>query len=288
MPSPGRVRVGLLLQGLEPDLASPRVSPLTEEIVARLTEQGALVDLLVPESAPQELAEVRPRHDLYVLKSETPLALSLAGALTIAGADVINTCHSCNLTRDKVAATAVLAAAGVPVPPSWTTGQPALLLPLLAEGPLWVKPQRGYQGQGVRRLAGPAELEGEAPPVDAYGLPLPLFAQREIPTSGRDLKVYVAGESLWAIARPFPARTLEEKLGTPVSPPQDVRTAALACGRALGLEIYGVDFLSVGERFFVVDVNAFPGCKGVAAASRVIADLLYRRACSAADGSRRG
>ncbi len=288
MPSRGRVRIGILLPGLESETAVPRVSPLTEEIVARLNERDALVDLIVPESEPRDLADLRPRHDLYVLKSETPLALSVAGALTIAGATVVNTFQACNLTRDKVAATAVLAGAGVPVPPSWTTGQPARLQPLLAEGPLWIKPQRGCQGLGVRRLAGPAELEGEAPPTDAYGLPLPLFAQREVPTSGRDLKVYVAGETLWAIARPFPARTLQEKIGVPIAPPQAVRTAALACGRALGLELYGVDFLGAEERFFAVDVNAFPGYKGVAEAPRAIADFLYQRACTAADGCHGG
>jgi ribosomal protein S6--L-glutamate ligase len=287
MPDPGHVRIAFFLQPSGPDTDAPRISPLTQEIIARLREQGLWVDSIVPESGPLDLAEVRPRHDLYVLKSETPLALSLAGALAAAGARVVNTFRASNLTRDKVAATAVLAAAGVPVPPSWTTGQPAMLRPLLAEGPLWLKPQRGTRGTGIRRATDPLDLDEQAPPTDPHGLPLPLFAQREVPTSGRDLKVFAAGETLWAISRPFPARSLQEKIGTPAPLPSEIEAAALACGRTLGLELYGVDFLLSEDRFFVVDVNAFPGYKGVADAPQAVADYLYRRALAAHNGCHR-
>src|SRR5574341_1570976 len=104
MPSRDGVRIGFLLDAVSLGSATPRLSPLMEEIVLRLKERDALVDLIVPESGPLDMAEVRPQHDLYVLKSESPLALSLAGALTVAGATVVNTFCSCNLTRDKVAA----------------------------------------------------------------------------------------------------------------------------------------------------------------------------------------
>ena len=61
-----------------------------------------------------------------------------------------------------------------------------------------------------------------------------------------------------------------------------VRDAALACGRALGLELYGVDFLEAGDKFFAVDVNALPGYKGAPEAPRALVDYLYRRALRAA------
>lgn len=278
MNSGGRVRIAFFLEPSGPDSDAPRISPLTEEIIGRLRGFGLQVDPIVPESGPLDMAAVRPQHDLYVLKSETPLALSLAGALTLAGAAVVNTFRSCNLTRDKLAATAVIAGAGVPVPPSWTTGRPSLLRPLLAEGPLWLKPQRGTQGKGIRRVDDPDELSDRELPVDPYGLPLPLFAQREVPTSGRDFKVFVVGERLWATTRPFPARTLQEKIGTPASLPPQLERAALACGKALGLELYGVDFLLAEARFCCVDVNAFPGYKGVAEAPQALAEYLHQRA----------
>lgn len=279
-----RVRIGLLVQGSGPGNSTPRVSSLTNEIIDCLVDRDVLVDLIVPERRPLDIADVRAEHDLYVLKSETPLALSLAGALAVVGGTVINTFRSCNLTRDKIAATAVLAAAGVPVPPSWATGLPGLLQPLLAEGPMWFKPRCGRGGAGVRRVVEPSSLNGQDALADMYGLPLPTFVQREVASDGRDLKVFVAGSHVWAVSRPFPAHTLQEKMGTPVDLASDVRAAALTCGQALGLELYGVDFLAAEGRFYVVDVNAFPGYKGAAGAPQALAHYLYRRALHARSG----
>lgn len=114
MNSRARVRIGLLLQGSGPGNGTPRASVLTQAIIDRLVDREALVDLIVPENRPLDIADIRAQHDLYVLKSETPLALNVAGALTLTGATIVNTFRSSNLTRDKLAAIAVLAAAGVP------------------------------------------------------------------------------------------------------------------------------------------------------------------------------
>ena len=272
------MRISILLQPSEDDPSIPRVNPVTGEVIARLRERGARVDMTLPESEPLRVADVRPGHDLYVLKSKTPLSLGLAGVLTLAGARVVNGFRASSLARDKIATTSILAAAGVPQPPSWATGRSAALLPLLADGPLWVKPPRGSKGRGVRRLTDPAEL-GEAEPLtDPSGLPLPLFAQRDVGASGRDVKVYVVGERAWAVAKPWPVRSVQDKTGTPVPLPPDIRAAALACGRALGLELFGVDFVVAGDRFFVVDVNAFPGFRGAADLPRALAGYIYERA----------
>jgi ribosomal protein S6--L-glutamate ligase len=272
------VRIAFLIHRSAASVGPAGLSPLTAEIVTRLRDCGARVDLLAPEDGPWDVAALRPQHDLYVLKAKTPLTLSLAGALALGGAAVVNSVRSCTLARDKIAATAVLAGCGVPVPASWATGRATRLLPPLQAGPLWLKPHRGSQGAGVRRVDSPADLDVPDVLTDPFGLPWPLFAQREVPSSGHDLKVYVVGPRLWAITRPFPARSLQDKIGTPAVLPPEVRRAALACGRALGLELYGVDVLVAGDRFCVVDVNAFPGYKGVAEAPRQLAAYLYARA----------
>jgi ribosomal protein S6--L-glutamate ligase len=90
--------------------------------------------------------------------------------------------------------------------------------------------------------------------------------------------VYVVGTQTWAISRRFPARTLEEKFGAPAAISATIRDVALAAGAALGLELYGVDFLVAGEHFWVVDVNAFPGYKGVLEAPAAVARYLYQSA----------
>jgi ribosomal protein S6--L-glutamate ligase len=276
-----RPRIAFLLQRSSAD-GRPSISAVTAELVARLRQQhGAHVDLLLPEDAPLDLGAFEPAHDLYVLKAKTPLTLAVAAASAASGAIVVNDFEACCLTRDKLASTAVLAAAGVPVPPSWATGRPDLLSGVLTAGPLWLKPQRGSQGLGVRRLASVDELAtANIENTDPYGLPLPLFAQSEVPSAGVDLKVYVVGDQMWAISRRFPARTLEEKLGTPTPISSTIRDVAVAAGAALGLQLFGVDFLVAGDQFWVVDVNAFPGYKGVPEAPAALARYLYQSAHS--------
>lgn len=270
------MRIAFLLQRSRPERPGASVSGVTAEIIDRLRARSARVDLLVPEDHAVDCADLagEPSHDLYVLKAKTALTLGVAGAMTAGGARVVNTFAASSLTRDKLASTTVLAGFGVPVPPSFATGQ-ADLLRQVGGGPLWLKPPRGSQGAGVQRLSSAAELAADdALTLDAHGLPVPLFAQAEVPSGGFDLKVYVVGEQMWAIKRPFPARTLTEKMGQPARVTPPIRDAALACGAALGLELYGVDFLVAGDEFFVVDVNAFPGYKGVSAAPAAIAEHL--------------
>ncbi|MGH7451428.1 MAG: hypothetical protein ACRENG_08805, partial [bacterium] len=63
-----------------------RKSPIMPEVVRLLTEMGVKADLIYPEERLTNLAHVRVEHDLYILKSGTELALSLAGALHAVGA----------------------------------------------------------------------------------------------------------------------------------------------------------------------------------------------------------
>jgi ribosomal protein S6--L-glutamate ligase len=272
------MRIAFLLCARGSDDHRASVSLGLAETVSRLRAKGAEVDLLVPEAEPMDLRHLRPRHDLYVLKSPTPLALSWAGALTAMGAAVVNSYRAHALARDKVASTALLAAAGVPVPASWATGRRAALRPLLDFGVLWVKPFAGRDGLGVRRLAHGHDVSDADDPTDVHGLPLPVVAQREAPSSGLDLKVYAIGQRLWAINRPFPALTALDKLGTPADVTPQIRTSVLRCGTALGLDVYGVDVLISDGRHAVVDVNPFPGYKGVMAAPSHLASYLHDRA----------
>jgi ribosomal protein S6--L-glutamate ligase len=125
-----------------------KVSPIMPEVVRFLGERGATVETIHPEETLTDLSTARPEHDLYVLKSGTELALSLAGALHASGAAILNPFTVAAMCRDKVIATRVLHAAGVPVPETFVTHDPWRLRPLLDGGPLVVKPHRGAQGRG--------------------------------------------------------------------------------------------------------------------------------------------
>jgi ribosomal protein S6--L-glutamate ligase len=56
------------------------------------------------------------------------------------------------------------------------------------------------------------------------------------------------------------------------------RNIVLRCGRVLRLHLYGVDLVSTENGPQVVDVNYFPGHKGVPGAAKLVADYVYRYA----------
>jgi ribosomal protein S6--L-glutamate ligase len=60
------------------------------------------------------------------------------------------------------------------------------------------------------------------------------------------------------------------------------RDIVLKCGEVLGLHLYGVDLVRTERGPFVVDVNYFPGYKGVPGAAKLIADHVYRYAVAGA------
>jgi len=110
-------------------------------------------------------------------------------------------------------------------------------------------------------------------PADAP-FPGPYLVQDRVAHDGWDRKVYVAGRACRGLLKPWPRR--ESAAQRPFAPEPMLGDLALAVGRVLGLEIYGVDFV-VGETGpLIVDVNGFPGFKGVPDAARLIGDyLLY-------------
>ena len=112
----------------------------------------------------------------------------------------------------------------------------------------------------------------------------PVFAQRYHPPDGRDRKIYVIGDAIFAIKKTFPRRTEEEKLGELFTPSADLCEIVLRCGRAFGVDLYGVDVIESGGKPYVVDMCSIPGFKGVPDAPRRLAQHLQRAAAQAARG----
>lgn len=260
-------RIALLLVKHPPE----RKSPIVPEMARRLEAMGARVEAIYPDEATTRLGAVRVEHDLYVLKSGTERALSLAGALHALGARVMNPYPAAAALRDKVVSTRMLQGAGVPVPETFVARSAAELAPFLAEGGLVLKPYRGSQGRGVRVARGPADLR------DDPGEPL-VFAQRHHPADGPDLKLYAVGGQVFGVRRVWPPRTYEEKLGQPFEPSPELRAIALRCGRAFGIEVFGVDVVMSGGSPWVVDMQCFPGFKGVPDAAALLAEAIHRAA----------
>ncbi len=238
------------------------------EIAALLEDSGVEVELLYPEDGLTELTALRPEHDLYVLKARTHASLSLAGALHLAGAAILNPYPLAAACRDKIMASQLLRGAGVPVPETYVAGTPSLLAPLLDSAPLVVKPYRGSQGAGVRVVRASSELQGD------NGDEGPFYAQRYYAPSGRDRKIYRIGDRIYGVKRVWPARTSEQKLGEPFEVVGELRDIALRLGSALGLSLYGFDVVETDAGPYVVDFSPFPGFKGVPEAPELLAEYI--------------
>jgi ribosomal protein S6--L-glutamate ligase len=101
-----------------------------------------------------------------------------------------------------------------------------------------------------------------------------IFAQRYHQPDGLDHKLYVIGEQVFGVRRVWPPQTLADKIGEPFDVPAEMQEIALRCGRAFGVGLYGVDLITSGGKPYVVDINTFPGFKGVPNAARLLADYV--------------
>ena len=266
-----RLRIGFLLPHYSPKSAS--VMPA---VVEALAESGAIVEVIHPVEGILDLSKVRVEHDLYVLRHTSGLSLSLAGALHELGAIIVNPYPVSAALKDKIVASRTLEAAGVPTPAAYVASQPQQLLALLDLGPLVVKPYQGAGGHHVRIIRTPAEL------AEVNCGREPVFAQRYHANDGRDRKIYAIGGRLFGVKKVFPRRTEEEKYGEPFTLSPELREIAVRCGRAFGIDLFGVDIIESEGVPYVVDMCSIPGFKGVPDAPRLLAQYFYAVAEQAA------
>jgi ribosomal protein S6--L-glutamate ligase len=246
-------------------------SPVLVEVSDRLRKRGFEVSDGIAEDMVLRPDHLHPVHDLYILKSHTQLSISLAGILHAQGARLLNPYLSCLATQDKIVAAQRLQAVGVPVPRAWVTGDLTMLAPVVEEQPLIVKPYHGHRGAGIHLVSTPAELAAVRAPEQ------PVLVQEYIPGRGEDLKVYVVGDEVFAVRKPF-SPTSFTRPGQPVPVSADVRDIALRCGQAFGLGLYGLDLIESASGPVVVDLNYFPGYKGVPNIAPLIAEYIERYA----------
>lgn len=260
------MNIGIILDAPAP----VRISPIIAEMIGLLEEWGVSVKQLSPSTALADLAQLRVDCDLYVFKkSSSKLALSLGGALHAIGARMLNPYPVTAMLRDKIIASRVLQAHDVPTPDVYIVNSPMQLKPLLAAGPLVVKPYDGSQGRGVRVVENSAELR-EAALSDGL-----IFAQRYHRPQGRDYKIYCIGDQFFGVRRVWPATTYTEKLGEPFTLTPEMRQIALRCGQAFGITLFGIDIVYSDGHPYVVDMSSFPGFKGVPNAALRLADYIY-------------
>jgi ribosomal protein S6--L-glutamate ligase len=250
----------------------PVPSPVLVEVFEILARRGFDIETGIAEEMVTRPDMLAPEHDLYLLKSHTELSLSLAGVLDAQGAELLNPYECCIATQNKIVASRRLRWADVPVPRSWVTGDMDLLAELAAAGPLILKPYQGHRGAGIHVVERPGDL-GRLSARET-----PMLVQEYLPGSGEDVKVYVVGDDVFAVRKPFSPESFAVP-GRPAPVDVDLRDIALRAGAALGLGLYGLDVVESPRGPVVVDVNYFPGYKGVPDVAPVIADYIEAYAC---------
>jgi len=263
------VTVGFLLG------SGPSGASVLSLVAEHLRRAGAEVPTRVVGPAEVGVPEELHRADVVALRDLGPAGSSVAHRLEAAGVRCCNRAAATALTTRKEAVVTALAAAGVAVPPGVVVPTWADARLLGARGPVVAKALDGRGGTGVV-LAERGGLAERAP------FPGPYLVQERLAHDGPDRKVFVIGHRVWGVLRPWPPTGLADKRGQPFDPTPDEVAVAVASGAALGLEVFGVDLVPTGEGPVVVDVNAFPGFKGVeGAAAALAAHLLSLARCGA-------
>jgi ribosomal protein S6--L-glutamate ligase len=185
---------------------------------------------------------------------------------------VLPTADAVGRVRDKVQVARILATCDVPAPRTVVAAHGAALRQLPSSWfPLVVKPQFGDNARGVRVVSSPVGLD-EIGPSDGL-----LVAQPYLDSGGVDLKLYVAGEAVWAVRRPSPLDGGRGGYAEPCEVTEGLRALAMRCRKGFDLDLLGLDVLETASGPYVVDVNEFPNYTGVEEAPAVIGEVVLAR-----------
>lgn len=220
---------------------------------------------------------------------QVTLRLGVLHALSDLGVPVHNDARAIERCVDKSATSVLLAAAGVPSPPTWTTGSHEEARALVAAEatparPLVLKPLFGAEGRGLRLVERSDDLP---PPEDVAGV-YHLQAYVSDPGGGwRDWRVLVVGERAVAamIRHGISWRTnvAQGGRGEGVAPAGPLAAIAVAAARAVGASHAGVDLVRDADgRAQVLEVNSMPAWSALQRVSdadiaQAIADHLLAR-----------
>lgn len=243
-----------------------------------LEAAGCDVRLVAPDA--DDLFDIpaeAPTWDAVVSRGRNPSVLALMTAAAALGVLAINPPRAIGLVRNKVGMQAVLAGHGMPLPRAWFTASPAALRRVpRAHFPLVVKPFDGDGSVGLSLVESPEDAANLAGAGDATTL---YIAQKYLDADGWDLKLYGIGSDVWAVRKPAAVRFegggpgLPPDVGEPERVDMDarLRDIALTCGRACGLELWGVDVAVTPDGPYVIEVNDFPTYSAVPDAGALIA-----------------
>jgi glutathione synthase/RimK-type ligase-like ATP-grasp enzyme len=256
-------------------------NPTLVEVRQRLQDAGCSVPLVVPGADRlYDIPATPPPWDAVLSRGRDLAGLGVLAAAAALGILAINSPASIELVRNKIAMQAVLLTHDLPLPKTWFAADPTVFRSVPSEAfPLVVKPFDGDGSRGIALLTRPDDVDLLPRLVGRRSLYL---AQEFLEADGWDLKLYGVGSSVWAVRKRSPVSF--EGPGPAVLRPTDgarlipidseLRDIGLTCGRACGLELWGVDVAMTPRGPRVIEVNDFPTYSAVPEAATAIAEYV--------------
>jgi RimK family alpha-L-glutamate ligase len=216
------------------------------------------------------------------------LRMDILHRLQAKGTRVLNPPRALETCIDKYLACARLDAAGLPVPRTIVCQDAEAALEAFTQlgGDVVVKPLFGSEGRGLARVN---DVEMAWRVFRALEqMQSVLYLQQFIAHAGWDLRVLVIGDRAVAAMRrhahnDWRTNVAQGGRAEPVTPMIEEERLASAAANAVGTPLAGVDLLpNPAGGYFVLEVNAVPGWRALAAATGVDVALEMMRFVSKA------
>jgi ribosomal protein S6--L-glutamate ligase len=260
----------------------------TTEIMSALKEEGAEpIYVRTPEVhlvlAGPKVDAIYERQSLSRLDSVIPRigrSLTQLGVMILKHFELMKLPSTLSLNglltaRNKYLALQALHGAGVKIPESVLIAsrnkndEPTEYL----SPPLVMKLLSGTQGIGVMRVRDAKEA---GPIIDTLSeLDQMICLQKFLPNPGEDIRVFVIdGKIIGAMKRKAAPHEWRSNIhiggqGIAHKPSKEEAETSLKAAEAVGVEIAGVDIISVDEVPYVIEVNASPGFQGLLGATGI-------------------
>lgn len=246
----------------------PKPSTIFPEVIDRLATAGVGTSVHLPHDDEVD-RPLLTSAAVVVHRGLDPEALGLIEELHLAGSVLVNPYPGVLRLADRVAMLRALD--GLPVPPTRIVSTWPEVAAAAGDRRSVVK-SAGGPGRGASILVGTADELRTDP-----GLSPPYLVQDYVVAGEVDHKLYVIGDQVRGLRKPSPLVAGHTTCGTAFTPDEALADLARQVRARMQLDLLGVDVLVSEDGPVIVDVNDFPGYRGVEGAPHLVAHHLQAR-----------
>lgn len=246
---------------------------LTAGLVERMHHHWRTVVLHQP-AAGVPLPESISESDIIIQRGLSPELLRMIEPLESSGIRCINRIGSSLDCANRWTLMSKLDSGFVPVPETRLFDRWADLLDFAEGNPIVVKALDGEVGRGSNVLI---STDGILPQNEPFAGPY--IAQKYLAGNPTVTKVYVAGNEMRGLVkRSLVADEVDESFAASFQVNNELRDLSTRVANTLALDIFGVDFLDGPQGPTVIDVNPFPGFRGIPDAIKFVSEHILDEA----------